>query len=196
MSSQSLRQRLSPHDAIFLHWERRTQPMHVGECMVYEGKLSRERIIALLEERMHLLPRYRQKVAFAPFGLSHPMWVDDPHFDLHRHVEERDLPAPGDDRVLARTGGEIFGTLLERDRPLWHIMLLHGHASGNTVALVRLHHAMVDGVSSIDLLEVSHDLESDAPPPEPPAEEWTPQPAPSPAWLAADAVVQETGSAV
>ena len=196
MSSDGLRRRLSAHDAIFLHWERRTQPMHVGECMVYEGHLTADDIIGLLEARMHLLPRYRQKVAFAPLGLSHPVWVDDPAFDLCNHVEELRLPPPGDDRVLSRIGGELFGTLLCRDRPLWHIMVLHGHESGNTIAFVRLHHAMVDGVSSVDLIEVSHDLEPDAQPPDPPEGEWTPAPEPGALELAADAVRDEVGGAI
>jgi diacylglycerol O-acyltransferase / wax synthase len=194
MAADALKRRLSSHDAIFLHWERRTQPMHVGECMVYEGRLTAGDIIELLEQRMHLLPRYRQKVAFAPLGLSHPVWVDDPDFDLRHHVEERDLPAPGDDRVLSRVGGEIFGTLLDRDRPLWHITVLHGHESGDTVAMIRLHHAMVDGVSSVDLIEYSHDDRPDAPPPPPPDEPWEPRPAPGAISLARDAVGEEIGT--
>ena len=196
MSSDGLKRQLSAHDAIFLHWERRTQPMHVGECMVYEGRLTADDIIRLLDARMHLLPRYRQKVAFAPFGLSHPVWVDDEDFDLCNHVEEFHLPPPGDDRVLSQVGGEIFGTLLDRNRPLWHITVLHGHESGNTIAFVRLHHAMVDGVSSVDLIEVSHDLEPDAKPPKPPKERWTPTPAPGSLELAADAVRDGVGGTV
>jgi len=153
--------RLSFHDAVFLHWERRNQPMHVGECMVYEGHFSREELVELLAARLHLLPRYRQRVVNAPLRLSYPTWEDDPDFDLDRHVEEVEMPAPGDDRVLSTFVGKLFSERLDRDHPLWRVSVIHGHESGNTVLLMRLHHSMVDGVSAVALVDVLHSVDPD-----------------------------------
>jgi WS/DGAT/MGAT family acyltransferase len=148
--------------------------MHVAECMVYDGHLTADEVTRMIEDRMHLLPRYRQKVVPAPLRLAHPTWEDDLDFDVANHVAELDLPAPGDDRALSRFCGELFCELLDRRRPLWHLTVLHGHASGGTVVFLKLHHSMVDGVSSIELVEVLHSAEPTAPP-----VEWTPRPLPS-----------------
>jgi WS/DGAT/MGAT family acyltransferase len=174
----ALTHRLSAHDSVFLYWEHPEQPMHVAECLLYDGRFSAAELKRMLAERLHLLPRYRQRVAFTPLGLAHPTWEDDPDFDLDNHVEEQQLPAPGDDRVLSRVGGEHFCELLDRRHPLWKATVLHGHASGGTVVFLKLHHSMVDGVSSIDLLEVLHATEPDAPAPPPPGKAWRPAPMP------------------
>src|SRR5882757_9979267 len=139
-------ERLSAHDSVFLNWERPEQPMHVAECMVYDGHITAADMVRMIGDRMHLLPRYRQKIVPAPFGVAHP-------------VDEQTLPSPGDDRVLSRVCGELYCRLLERDRPLWHLTVLHGHAGGGTVIFLKLHHAMVDGVSSVELIEVLHSTE-------------------------------------
>src|SRR6266568_3191752 len=157
--------RLSAHDSVFLSWERPEQPMHVAECMVYDGHITAADMIGMIRDRMHLLPRYRQKIMPAPFGIAHPTWEDDPDFEVANHVDEQALPAPGDDRVLSRVCGELYCRLLERDRPLWHLTVLHGHAGGGTVIFLKLHHAMVDGVSSVELIEVLHSTERGTPPP-------------------------------
>lgn len=170
--------RLSAHDTVFLSWERPEQPMHVAECMVYDGHITAADMVQMIGERMHLLPRYRQRVVPVPFGLSHPTWEDDPHFDVSRHVAERTLPAPGDDRVLSRVCGELFCRLLDRDHPLWHLTVLHGRAGGGTVLFLKLHHSMVDGVSSVELIEVLHSTERGAPPPPAPVTAWEPRPLP------------------
>src|SRR3712207_5056093 len=111
--SPSVSQRLSSHDSVFLYWERPEQPMHVAEIMVYEGRITAEDMVRMLEERMHLLPRYRQKIVPAPLGIAHPTWEDDPDFDVRNHVAERTLPAPGDERALSRTCGQIYCELLD-----------------------------------------------------------------------------------
>jgi diacylglycerol O-acyltransferase / wax synthase len=176
--SASLTRRLSAHDSLFLYWEHPEQPMHVAECLVYDGRFTAAELKRMLAERLHLLPRYRQKVVFTPFGLAHPTWEDDPDFDLDNHVEERQLPAPADDRVLSKVGGELFCELLDRRHPLWKATVLQGHASGGTVVFLKLHHSMVDGVSSIDLLEVLHASAPDAPAPSRPSDGWLPAPIP------------------
>lgn len=176
----TLSRRLSAHDSVFLHWERPEQPMHVAECMVYEGHITAADMVEMIRQRIHLLPRYRQKVVPAPFGLAHATWEDDANFDVANHVDERTLISPGDDRTLSATCGELFCHLLERDRPLWHLTVLHGYAEGGTVVFLKLHHSMVDGVSSVELIEVLHSTKPGAAPPTPAPHEtvWEPRPIP------------------
>jgi diacylglycerol O-acyltransferase / wax synthase len=180
--------RLSTLDAGFLYFERPDQPTHVGGCMIYDGHISRDRLVQIVRDRLHLLPRYRQKVVFPPFGLAHPMWEDDPAFEIANHIEEATLPAPGDDVVLSEIGGEVYAPMLDRRHPLWKLILLHGRPDGNTAMIWRIHHAMVDGVSSVDLAMVLHDLTPDAEPPEPLPVAWQPAPPRDPLTLLQDAL--------
>jgi WS/DGAT/MGAT family acyltransferase len=186
--------RLSSHDSVFLSWERPEQPMHVAECMVYDGHITAADMIRMISERMHLLPRYRQKIVPVPFGIAHPTWEDDPGFDVANHVDELTLPAPGDDRALSRVSGELYCRLLERDRPLWHLTVLHGYSGGGTVIFLKLHHSMVDGVSSVELIEVLHSTERGATPPAPPATAWQPRPLPGPVARLRHAVADQAAS--
>lgn len=172
----NLSTRLSAHDSVFLYWERPEQPMHVAECMVYEGHITAAEMTEMIRERIHLLPRYRQKIVGAPLGLAHPTWEDDSDFDVANHVSASILPA-GDDKTLSRACGELFCDLLDRDRPLWHLTLLHGY-DGGTVVFLKLHHSMVDGVSSVELIEVLHSTQPSAPAPVPPGNAWEPRPVP------------------
>ncbi|HEV8440446.1 MAG TPA: wax ester/triacylglycerol synthase family O-acyltransferase [Methylomirabilota bacterium] len=188
MTSTPLSRRLTTLDSTFLYFEKPEQPMHIGGCMVYEGRLTRDELEQMLLARLHRLPRYRQTVVFPPFALAHPTWEDDPHFDIGNHVEEATLPPPADDRVLAEVGGRVYGGMLDRRHPLWKLILLHGHRDGNTVVIWKIHHAMVDGVSGVDLTMVLHDVTADAPPPAPPALPWRPGPLPDPLRLLEDAV--------
>ncbi len=188
----ALNRRLSAHDAVFLYWERDEQPFHVCECMVYSGKVTRADMIQMLEERMHLLPRYRQRVVFTPLSLNHPTWEDDPDFDLGRHVEEATLPAPGDDRTLSLFCGNLFCGLIDREHPLWHMTMIDGHESGNTVVFLKLHHAMVDGVSSVELIEVLHDTRPSNTPPPGPANKFRPARLPTKSDLVRSAVADQT----
>ena len=95
-----LNRRLTTLDSSFLYFEKSNEPMHIGSCSVYDGDLTAETVAAVLEARMHRLPRYRQRVVFPPFGFAHPTWEDDPDFDVRNHVVERTLPAPGDRDAL------------------------------------------------------------------------------------------------
>jgi diacylglycerol O-acyltransferase len=171
--------RLSAHDSVFLDWERPEQPMHVAEIMVYEGQVTADEVVRMLDERMHLIPRYRQRIVRAPFDLAQPTWEDDPSFDVRNHVDERRIPEPGDERALSALCGELYCELLDRDRPLWQVTVLDGLATGGTVLFVRLHHSMVDGVSSVELIEVLHSTTQSAPVRPKPAVAWEPRPLPS-----------------
>src|SRR5215208_1771561 len=173
-----LNHRLSPLDAGFLYAERPTRPLHIGFCLIYEGRLSRAAVLRAVRARLHLVPRLRQRVLFPPGAVAHPTWEDDPAFDLRHHVEELQLPPPADDRVLAEVGGQAFAPMLDRDRPLWQLILLHGRRDGSTAVIWKVHHALADGVAAVELLHLLHDLTPDAPPPAPPP--WRPRPLPDP----------------
>ena len=186
VAETSLSHRLTTLDASFIYFERPNQPLHVGGCMIYEGRLSRDELMQAMAERLHLVPRYRQRLLFPPFNVAHPVWADDPDFDIRNHVEELTLPSPGDDRVLSEVGGRVFAPMMDRNRPLWKLILLHGLADGNTAMIWKVHHAMVDGVSAVDVTMAMHALTPDAAPPPPPP--WQPPPLPDPLTLLQDAV--------
>jgi diacylglycerol O-acyltransferase / wax synthase len=188
MAPPALNHRLTTLDATFLYTEKPAQPMHVGGSMLYEGHLSLDALVRALECRLHLLPRYRQKVVFPPFAMAHPTWEDDPAFDIRHHAALVTLPPPGDDRDLSVVGGAAFSGMLDRDHPLWKLIVVHGRADGNTAVIWKVHHAMIDGVSGVDLTMVLHDLKPDAAPPVPPASPWQPRPLPDPLTLLQDAV--------
>ena len=188
MTQPSLNRRLTTIDSTFLYLEKAEQPMHIGGCMLYEGRVSRAELARLLLDRLHRLPRYRQKVVFPPFTLAHPTWEDDPDFDIAHHIDEVTLPAPADDRTMAEIGGHVYGGMLDRRHPLWKLILLQGRADGHTAIVWKIHHAMIDGMSGVDLTMVLHDLTPDAEPPTPPAAPWQPRPLPDPITLLQDAV--------
>ena len=183
---------LSPLDAAFLYVERPNETMHIGGCMVYEGEFSREHMIEQVGARMHLLPRYRQRVMFPPFLVSHPLWVDDPNFDIENHIDEIWLPADSNEQVLGRVAAEAYSGMLDRNRPLWKGIVLRG-IPGHTAVVWKIHHAMVDGVSGVDLTMVLSDVSPTDDLPEPPAEAWAPQPLPEPLSLLQEATQHRLG---
>ena len=135
---------------------------------------------------MPQIPRYRQRLAFVPFSLLHPTWEDDPQFDINNHLHHISLPAPGSDDQLHELAAELFAKPLDRSQPLWETYVIDGLAHGRSALLSKVHHAMVDGVSGIELLLVILDMSPDpAPTPEP--QPWNPKPFPDPAARIVDA---------
>jgi len=191
--AKTLAKFLSPLDAAFLYAEKPREAMHIGSIMIYEGRLERAELERLLLERLHLVPRYRERVVFPPWHASTPMWFEDPHFDISNHVEEVELAPPVDDRALARAAARVYGGMLDRSHPLWKLILLHGLPDDNTAVVWKVHHAMVDGVSGIDLTMALHDFRPDADPPAPPATPWQPAPIPDPLTLLQQAVEHRLG---
>ena len=98
-----------------------------------------------IERGLHLVPRYRQKLAFPPFGLARPLWVDDPHFNARYHVRHTALPDPAGDDQLRSLAGRVFAQQLDRDKPLWEIWLVDTMADGRFALICKTHHALVDG---------------------------------------------------
>lgn len=183
--------RLSGLDAFFLYGETASNPMHGTVLTVIEGEVPFETVFDHIASRLHLVPRYRQRLAIVPFNLSHPKWVDDQDFDLANHVKRHRLTdgATLDDAIAAAL--ELHEPLLPRDRPLWRIYVLEG-IENRTVLAQLGHHAMIDGASGVDISLVLFDLQKNAPPVE--AEPWEPEPAPNPMELATEATLENMQS--
>jgi diacylglycerol O-acyltransferase len=184
-------ERLSGLDASFLALEKDGAHMHVGSVMVFEAPAPRyDELVAHVESRLHLVPRYRRRLAFPPFGISRPAWVDDPHFNAGYHVRHSALPEPGDAAQLQRLAGRLFSQQLDRAKPLWELWLVEGLDDGRFAIISKTHHALVDGISGVDIATVLFDLEADPPPPAEPPPRWAPRPEPSRAALFAEALVE------
>jgi diacylglycerol O-acyltransferase len=168
-------ERLSGLDASFLHLERSGAHMHVASTSVFEGEApTHAEFRNHIASRLHLVPRFRQKLRFVPFGQGRPVWVDDPHLNLDYHVRQTALPAPGSDEQLRNLASRIFSQQLDRSKPLWELWLVEGLTGDRFAIIGKSHHALVDGVSGVDITTVLFDLD-----PEPAG---TPEKAPP--WLA------------
>lgn len=163
-------ERLSALDVAFLHMERPGLPMHVASVATFEGGPLHDpagtfRLAAVRAEvaaRLDDLPRLRRRIVWPPLGLARPWWVDDPAFDVARHVDVVDLGA-GDEEALRRCAEELVAEPLPRDRPLWHLRFVTGLADGSVALVERVHHALVDGVSGVDVAAVLLDVSATAP---------------------------------
>jgi WS/DGAT/MGAT family acyltransferase len=170
--------RLGALDAEFLHLEDGIAHMHIAGVSVFEGPAPPvDGLQRLLGAKLHLIPRYRQRVRFAPFELGRPVWEDDPHFNLEYHVRHTALPSPGDDADLCRLVGRLMSQPLDRSRPLWEAWLVEGLHYGRWALISKVHHCMVDGISGVELLTVLLATERDEPVPDP--RPWNPAPPPS-----------------
>jgi diacylglycerol O-acyltransferase / wax synthase len=157
--AQGHRDRLSAIDASFLHQEKRASHMHVGGIVLMDGPApTHEEFTRHIESRLHLVPRYRQKLAFPRFEMGRPFWVDDPRFNINYHVRQTALPAPGSMEQLRGLAGRIFSQRLDRSKPLWEIWLVQGLKDGGFALVSKTHHALVDGVSGVDIATVLFDL--------------------------------------
>jgi len=183
--------RLTGLDSSFLHLEHDGAHMHVASTTLFEGPPPpyvefREHI----RSRLHLVPRFRQKVRFVPGDLGRPIWIDDPQLNLDYHVRHTSLPEPGSGEQLRNLAARLFSQQLDRSKPLWELWMVEGLQDGGFAIVGKTHHCMVDGVSGVDITTVLFDLEKEpAPPPDQPAE-WVPEPEPTGAQLLGDAVVE------
>ena len=177
--------RLSSIDASFLTNESSDSHMHVGAVMIFEGPPpAYDDFLEHVRGRMHLVPRFRQKLAFPPAQLGRPFWVDDPTFNLSYHVRHSALPSPGSEEQLRNIAGRLFSEALDRSKPLWEIWLVQGLERNRFALINKTHHALVDGVAGVDIATVLFDLKP-VPEQHEPEPRWIPTPAPSAAELAA-----------
>jgi WS/DGAT/MGAT family acyltransferase len=176
-----LQRRLSALDASYLYNESASNPLHVGAALIFEGHIPFDAIVRSVEQRIHLLPCYRQRLAEAPFNLLYPSLEDDPEFRLENHLKRFRLPLGIDERQATRRMLRGYRPVLDRSRPLWELLSFEGWPSDNTLVVSKVHHALVDGVASVKLTKRLFDLRPDAPPPEAPTGHRTFTPLPSPA---------------
>jgi diacylglycerol O-acyltransferase len=187
--------RMSAQDASFLHIERDASPMHVGGVSIFEGPPPPfAEVREMVESKLGAVPRYRQLVRFVPFALARPVWVDDPHFNLGYHLRRTALPDPGGDDELRALVGRVMSQNLDRAKPLWEMWVVEGLHDRRWALLSKVHHAMVDGIASTDLMTVL--LDSEREPAREPADAWTPEPGPSTVRLVGDALVEQVSSPV
>ncbi len=182
-------ERLSSIDASFLTNETSSAHMHVGAILIFEGPPpAYDDFLGHVHSRLHLVPRFRQKLAFPPVETGRPFWVDDPNFNLAYHVRHSALPSPGSEEQLRNIAGRLFSQQLDRSKPLWELWLVQGLEQNRFALITKTHHALVDGVSGVDIATVLFDLK---PVPEPiePDRDWVPSPQPSSAELAARGIV-------
>ena len=180
--------RLTSIDASFLSNESSTSHMHIGGVTIFEGPPpGYDDLLDHIDGRLHLVPRYRQKLAFPPVESGRPFWIDDPQFNLSYHVRHSALPAPGGEDELRRMAARVFSQQLDRHKPLWELWLVEGLRKKRFALISKTHHALVDGVSGVDIATVLFDVEP-VPAQKQPAQEWIPRPEPSAAALAAKGV--------
>jgi len=168
--------RLSPLDASFLHIENATSHMHVAGVLIFRGSAPRyPDFLEHIAARLDHVPRYRQRLASVPFGQGRPVWVDDTSFDLRYHVRATALPSPGSEYELQVLAGRVFSLRLNREKPLWEMWLVEGLEDDRFAVLSKTHHALVDGISGVDILTVLFGEAAD----ESGGAAWTPRPTPS-----------------
>jgi len=139
----------------------------------------------VIRSRLHLVPRYRQKLAFPPLETGRPVWVDDPSFNIEYHVRHTALPEPGSEEQLLNTAARIFSQRLDRCKPLWEIWIVEGLTENRFSLIFKTHHSLVDGVSGVDLATVLFDASPVPQPAEQDGDPWVPHSEPSAAELAA-----------
>ena len=167
-------ERLSGMDASFFYMETPDMHFHVMGTILLDpstmpGGYSFERIKENIASRLHLIPPFRRRLVEVPFNLAHPLWIEDPDFDLDSHVHRIGLPAPHTMRELAEFVGHLASSPLDRSRPLWEMWVVEGLEDGNVAIVTKMHHSAIDGVTGADLMVHLFDLEPEGQPAEPPA---------------------------
>jgi WS/DGAT/MGAT family acyltransferase len=169
--------------------ERAGAHMHVASTIIFEGPAPSHREFRdHIASRLHLVPRFRQKLRFVPFGQGRPVWVDDPHLNLDYHVRQTALPAPGSEEQLRNLAARIFSQQLDRTKPLWELWLVEGLRDDRFAIVGKSHHALVDGVSGVDITTVLFDLDREPALPAAAAPKWLARPEPTDLDLLADAL--------
>jgi diacylglycerol O-acyltransferase / wax synthase len=171
--------RLTAVDASFLTNETSSSHMHVGAILIFEGPPPL--YVDLVEHvrgRLPQVPRFRQRIVVPPLEAGRPLWADDVNFNLTYHIRHTALPDPGGEQELKRLAGRVFSQQLDRSKPLWELWLVQGLERDRFAILTKTHHAMVDGISGVDIGTVLFDLEP-VPSPAPVKDNWVPRPEPS-----------------
>jgi WS/DGAT/MGAT family acyltransferase len=194
-------QQLSGMDASFLYFETPRTPMHIGAIQIYDqsslpsGVQGFKDILRHIEQRLHGARTFRQKLVNVPFGLDHPYWIEDKDFDLEFHVRHIRLPQPGDWRQLCIQAARLHSRPLDLSKPLWQFTVIEGLdgieglPKGCYAIVTKVHHACVDGVSGVDMIEAVHDLDPHNPHIRPNDKPWHGEDEPNPLELLARASI-------
>ncbi|MBO9531923.1 MAG: wax ester/triacylglycerol synthase family O-acyltransferase [Solirubrobacteraceae bacterium] len=175
---------LSGIDAGFLHQEDDAALMHIGGLAVCEGPPPQlADVLDSVRMRIHLVPRYRQRLHYPPREAGRPYWIDDENFDIEDHIRHTALPAPGNDEELMKLAARIFSQRLDRGRPLWELWVVEGLEDDRWAIISKTHHALIDGISGVDLATVLCTLDPEMPE-EPKLGPWSPQSTPTATELA------------
>ena len=167
--------RLTPIDASFLHQEGPQSHMHVGGLTIAEGPPpAMEDFLEQIRQRLHLVPRYRHKLASTALDSGRPVWVDDPNFNLEYHVRHTALPTPGTWIQLQSLAARIFSQQLDRSKPLWEMWLIEGLKDDRFALITKTHHSLIDGIAGVDLATVLFDLSREPPPIKHSGRAWQP----------------------
>lgn len=184
-------QRLSPLDVSFLYMEEPTTAMHVGGVAIFQippSGLDYDKVVSLISERISLVPRYRQKIKWVPARLGNPVWIDDTDFDITYHVRRAALPKPGTDDQLKDFVARIQSRRLDRSRPLWELYVVEGLSDNRAAVVTKIHHAMVDGISAVDIGAIILDVSPE--PRQTPPDSWHPASEPNALTLLSDVVTE------
>src|SRR5664280_1597987 len=178
--------RLTPVDASFLHQEGPDSHMHIGGLTIVEGPPpDMDEFLEQIRRRLHLVPRYRHKLAHTALDSGRPVWIDDPSFNLEYHIRHTALPAPGGWEQLQDLTARIFSQQLDRSKPLWEMWLIEGLEENRFALITKTHHSLIDGIAGVDLATVLFDLSPDPPPLPTSGRPWQPHTEPGTAHLLA-----------
>jgi len=188
-------ERLGQLDRSFLLLETDCAHMHVAALQIFrpgslvraDGSLDADHLCTYIHSRLHLIPRYRQRIVTTPID-GHPVWVDDATFNIRYHVRHSALPRPGNEQQLKGLVARLVSQQLDRSKPLWEMWVIEGLADGRFAILSKTHHCMIDGISGVDLMNVLMDVEPRTAEVEPTP--WQPRPEPSALELLAGALWQ------
>lgn len=140
--------------------------MHIGSTSIFEGKLTQRDLVKHIEDRLHLIPRYVQKVVPDPFNIGHPTWEAAEDFDIKNHIFKVEQNKTLNEKELAEIAGKTLTSVMDRNKPLWELYVVEDFEGGNSAMIAKVHHCMVDGISGVDLIKIMFDIspESVAPP--------------------------------
>lgn len=169
MSQPELNRRLTTLDSVFLYLEKPESPLHIGGTSIFDGQISYEEVVQHIEDRLHLVPRYLQKVVPDPFNLGHPTWEVEEDFDIRKHI----FHVPNKKKIsqdeLMTLAGKVLTGVMDRTKPLWEIQIVNNIEGNRSAMISKIHHCMVDGISGVDLMKILFDIspKSTPPPPKP-----------------------------
>ncbi len=185
--------RLSGEDATFLYVENEFNHMSIAAIGIFDGPPpGQDEIEEMVESKLDLVPRYRQRIRFVPFEAGRPVWCDDRHFNLRYHVRHTALPAPGSEEQLQTLVGRLMSQQLDRTKPLWELWVIEGLEGERWAMVIKMHHCLADGVAATDLMTVLLDDSPDAERRRP--NPWTPEHTPSELELVTGAITERLTS--